>query len=380
MIGKLVFHIGDPKCGSTAIQMAMQSNACSPQKTTIASQPELNASVLANVIWKDNKKRIENQMRDKREWCERNKADIGLISAEFFERVTPGQFDAVLREYLPEYRKDVQVIAYVRPHASRVISGYAQRIKTGTFTGSVNDFTDKICAGKYLQYYPRFLRWRKLLNKQFILRPFIRSELKGNDVVDDFFSQVLQGEEYQLCPVKPANESLSVEELAGLKFVQECLIQGDLPKYLRFTLGAAVARELGIRSNRFQTKILLDKANAEKIYARFKEDAQVLDKEFFQKSLMDEELQKAVDNSVKSPASLQARDLLPSHTIKKLYNISKMISNTPLEKISSWRIEYQIKKGQIPADSRNFQHLRSGGSSENEVWSAVDEIASLLLP
>lgn len=380
MIGKLVFHIGDPKCGSTAIQMAMKSNACSPKNTTIVSQRELNASALANVIAKNNKKRIKSELLEKQKWCESNKADIGLISAEFFERVSPKQFDTVLKEYLLEYRQDVRVIAYVRPHSSRLISGYAQRIKTGTFIGELDEFTNLICAGRLLQYYPRFSRWRNLLQEQFILRPFIRSELKSKDVVDDFFAQVLQGEEYHLNPVKQANESLSFEELAGLKVVQETLIQGGVPRHLRLPLGAAVARELSAKPNRYQTKLLLDKVNSEKLYVRFREDAQALDTHFFQKPLMESALSRSVDEAFETPTSLQASDLLPVMTLKSLRNIAEEISNISLDILSSWRTEYQIMKGQIPVGSEKWHPISSEESPEKKIWNAVDEITSLLLP
>ncbi len=380
MIKKLVFHIGDPKCGSTAIQAAMQKNACVPARTTLVSQREFNASALANVMARSNQQRIKNQLLEKREWCESHKADIGLISAEFFERVAPEQFDAALKEYLPEYVPDVRAIAYVRPHSSRLISGYAQRIKTGAFIGDLSECTDKMCAGTLLQYYPRFFRWKKLLHDRFILRPFTRNELKSGDIVDDFFSQVLCGEEYTLQTVEPSNESLSLEELAGLLIVQEGLIQGGVPKHLRLPIGAAVARQLSKKSNRLWTKLLLDKRNAEKMYVRFRDDARALDAEFFQRPLMENELLHAVETSIENEQSLKASQFFSEKKIEKLRKISGRISMLPAEDMKSWHQEYQIETGQIFGKKSRKAILFFRKAREREVWNAVDEIVDHLLP
>lgn len=380
MIKKLVFHIGDPKCGSTAIQAAMQKNACVPARTTLVSQREFNASVLANMIAKNNQRGMKKQLREKQKWCERNSADIGIISAEFFERVAPAQFDAAIKEYLPEYLPDVRAIAYVRPHSSRLISGYAQRIKTGTFTGNLSECTDKMCAGTLLRYHPRFSRWKKLLQDRFVLRPFIRGELKSGDIVDDFFAHVLCGEEYKLQPTEPSNESLSLEELAGLLIVQEGLIQGGVPKHLRLPIGAAVARQLSTKSNRLWTKLLLDKGNAEKMYKRFRDDARALDAEFFQRPLMENELIQAVETSIEKEQSLHASHFFSEKKIKKLRKISDKISMLSAEDMKSWHHEYQVETGQIfgKQPRRGILFLRK--SRERQVWSAVDEIVAHLLP
>ncbi|MEY8881341.1 hypothetical protein [Donghicola sp. XS_ASV15] len=380
MIKNLVFHIGDPKCGSTAIQAAMRKNACVPEKTTLVSQPETNASVLANVIAKGNQQRIKRLLNAKRAWCESNTADVGIISAEFFERVAPAQFDAALKEHLPEYSQDVRAIAYVRSHSGRLISGYAQRIKTGAFTGNLDEFTGIMCGGTLLQYHPRFLGWKKLLQERFTLRPFMYGELKSNDIVDDFFSHLLGGERYKLESVEPSNESLSLEELSGLLIVQEGLIQGGVPKHLRLPLGAAVARQLSGKSNRLWTKLRLDKRNAEKMYARFKDDARALDAEFFQRPLMESELLRAIETSIETPQSLNASQFFSDRKIKKLREASERISQFSAEDMKSWHKEYQVETGQLSGERPKKATFKRLMAPERQVWKAVDEIVSHLLP
>lgn len=381
MISNLVFHIGDPKNGSSSIQQAMQQKACSTEAATLAYQDELNASALANGIAHDKMAQRKRELLKKKAWAQDNTADIGVISAEFFERVRPPQkLQDAIEEYLPAHAETARVIAYVRPHAGRMLSGYAQRLKTGAFTDNMNKFTKELSASKLLQYTQRFQKWQDVFGDRFTLRPFIRSEMKGQDVVEDFFDQVLQGAPFTLDPIKSTNESLSLEELVALKRIQKRYVNQGMPVFLRMSLGAALGRELGSRSERYRGKLALDRANAERIHEVYAEDAKLLDDTFFGKPLMQVELQKAVDKAIDKPQPLQPKVYFSKEQIQEMVRIADDITALVKEHPHAWRDEYRFRRGQIPQIQREPETEVAAEANAHQVWARLKDLGDVLVP
>lgn len=386
MIRELVIHIGDPKNGSTSIQKAMQAGACRCETATLAVQPELNASALANSLNPDRgnpERRTKARPRlfgEKARWAQENDADLGIISAEFFSSVDPGALQAALQEFLPDHAASARIIAYVRPHAGRALSGYAQRVKTGAFKGPLDKFVAHLAQAPALYYTPRFAPWQEVFGARFTLRPFIREELRDQDVVSDFFDQALQGAPFALEDVPSTNESLALEELAALRQIQSRFMQLEVPRFLRLSLGAAIGQALAQQPGRYRGKLKLDRANAERLQAAFAADARALDAQFFGRPLMAQALEQAVETAAAQAQTVSAEAYYPPEQLAQLDRLAKEAAALVKDRPQAWRHEYQRRNGQRLDRLEDQPDSAARRKNAEQVWAVLEETAAQMLP
>jgi len=381
MIRELVFHVGDPKTGTSSIQQAMHERAWHCESVSVAVQKELNASTLANSLRPRpkalTKKRRKQELASKRRWVAETEADLGIISAEFFSFVRPKRLQRVLGRHFPDQADNTRIIAYVRPHADFVLSSYAQILKCGYFPQSLAEYCAYMQAEGSLPFTPRFDRWRKVFARNFILRPFVRSELRDGDVVADFFHVVLRGAAFELSPLPPVNESLSLEELAGIRVVQATVREEGLPSYLHIPIGGAIGWLLAGKEGRSRNRLQIDQANAEQIRATFMQDAYALDAGHFDKPLFAKALDKAVEKAVPQAPSLMAEDHFPESEIRELQALTAGIADLLKQRPTVWRRDYMRRIGQIseedfplpgPADRKHIE----------AVWKLFEDVTCIL--
>ena len=72
---------------------------------------------------------------------------------------------ATIEAYMPEMLADARFIAYVRPHADRFPSSYAERVKAGHFYGTLTGLHTMLHKRKAFYYAPRFLKWREVFGE-----------------------------------------------------------------------------------------------------------------------------------------------------------------------------------------------------------------------
>lgn len=378
MIKSLVFHIGDPKSGSTAIQEAMQKRVCHCDTVTIVPQEELNASALAySLIPRRNPENYDSAFGRKRQWAQENDADLGIISAEFFSGVKPKALVRALEEYLPEHAGTARIVAYVRPHASRLLSGYAQQVKAGAYTGNLGSFIAQALKVPKLRYAGRFERWRTVFGDRFTLRPFVREEMRDGDVVADFFHVALQGAPFTLEPVTNSNESLTLDETAAMRLVQSVLTDRQVPAFLRLSVGGAIGRALGPLPNRSDRKLRLDRAGTGKIAALYRDDAQRLDAAFFTSRPMERALDEAVEKAAPALEPVAADRYFPAAEIDRLRTVSADLARLLKEAPQAWRRSYMAQIGQIPQEEAEAMPPAQARTAQ-AAWEALHALVGIM--
>ncbi|PCH75598.1 MAG: hypothetical protein COC12_00190 [Rhodobacteraceae bacterium] len=318
---------------------------------TIAPQKELNASALANSLnprrgRNSDPKQSEKAFGEKAKWAAGTDADLGIISAEFFSAVNPQALVKALEEHLPDYTETTRIIAYVRPHFQRVLSGYAQQVKAGAFSGGIRKFLNLELSSRTFLYTPRFTRWQQAFGDRFILRPLVREELQNQDVTADFFNLALRGVPFSLGQTEVANETLTLEEIAGMRVVQSVLKKRKVASFLRLSVGGAIGRDLAQISGRSGNKLALNSTQAAKVLAYYRADAMALDAQFFDGTPMEQALVGAAGMAAHTVPLVSASAYFQPETIEQLQRLSVKLAKLLKGKPHAWRRSYQLRIGQ----------------------------------
>ena len=309
---KLVFHLGDMKTGSTAIQTALSSKSwtCDTVRLLYPHGTKVSHITFAQSLsGKVDGSRTEKLALDILDEIARTPSDVAVISAEHFENVDPRVLKTIIDEYMPGTLEGARFLAYVRPHADRFPSTYAERVKTGQFLGTLAELQATLHNRETFVYTPRFLQWRRVFGAAFTLRPMIRDLLFRKDVVADFLQFALQTEDFTLAATPDANESLSLENLSIVRQLHLRMSEGQRKSQnYQSTVGRALARRMNESAFRNGTKVRIHKALALVVRDQYAADAAALDAAFFTGSPMLDALNAAPDKAVDAPQSVRIED------------------------------------------------------------------------
>lgn len=310
MVGEIVFHLGDCKTGTTSIQGMLATGECASLQGGICYPTRFNHMPLARSLSvRQEMGHQEARFVKLRTAFDRSAAAFGVVSAEHFEFIDPQLLYDAIQKYLPGYEGRIRLVAYVRPHADRFLSTFAERCKKGLYDKSLDLFHANMLKQGGLVYTPRFEKWRALFGEAFSLRPFLRDRLYLNDVVQDFFSYLFDSEAFELPRPADRNESLSVEDIAMMRALHRRIrnqAQGPIDAQQAF--GWYMSNFLGASSDPRGTKPQLHRALAEKIAEAYRADAAALDAAFFDGQPMSEALAAAPKKAVSKPQSFEAKD------------------------------------------------------------------------
>ena len=322
---KLVFHIGHHKTGSTTIQDALATG----RMTLTAGQLLYPARMAHNYL----RRHFETYASEGRtlpgtpgfpglraisERLQNGNFDIAVISGEDFEDTDASQAQKVLQDFMLPHVSEYVVICYVRPHAPRILSSFAENVKLGFFSGTPDDFYAKTFQSGRFGYAQKLSGWTAAFQKNFLLRPMIRSELVDGSILQDFAANGF-GPKYpvSITPAPAANESLCLENLILMRLVQNCLVgrKRDLLHAMGWQISAAISAVAMPKTQ--GTRLMLHKALAEKIRASYLADAGAMDNQFFGgKPLLRNDLDRAVDEALPDAQSFKPEDHFSAETLR----------------------------------------------------------------
>lgn len=305
---RLIFHIGDPKTGSTSIQNTFATRSVRFPSDKVyypLGKNELNHNHLLQKINKVIKQRNSKQGQEAARYLDNlaskiasSGADYCLISGEILSGLDAAEFRKVIERHFSGIAEQIRVLSYCRPHASRFLSSYAEQIKIGGFHGEIEEFFTLAAKQKRFRYAQRYGQWKKQFGDDYLLRPMVRGELVEGSLFDDFIRSAFGEVDFVLSDSLPANESLGVEQLTLLRMLQKRL-QGPFSKQMRHAVGWEFSRLFGeFAGEQKSTRMFLPRSVAEKIGSTFLEDAIETDRQFFDGSpLLQGELERSVQNA-----------------------------------------------------------------------------------
>lgn len=364
----LIFHIGDHKTGSTSIQLAFAKRLVKLHGHSVFYPAKLARNALGDQCLDygkaDTPAAREAAAKPIAKLAARvraSKADFTLISAEAFEKVPAALLHEVIDTFFADTADDIRVFCYVRPHAARLTSSFAERTKAGvpkTLNVNLEDFAKLRKEVEEFIYLPRFAAWREHFGDAFTLRPMIRSQLYQGSVVDDFVHHAFGGVPFTITGDSQANESLCLEDLMRLKVLQSHL---KAPHDLRLKIGWEFSRLTGhLPPPPKRTRLQLHKSLAAEIRDTYLGDARNMDREFFGgEPLMENELHAAVEKALAAPQSTEPADHLPPSELRGLEILSGMISGLLENKDVNWPAFLHAKRVRDVELARKDQTARA---------------------
>lgn len=314
MARRLILHVGDCKTGSTLLQTMLARGDCVPETLRLFSPGQGVHGALARSLgdrpalyparWEGIARRLAET-----EW------DVAILSSELFEFINPRKVARAVETHLAGLNADLTVIAYVRPHAGRVLSQFAENLKLGHDTGAFSDFVERFLRAGRLNYADRLDAWKDAFGPAFTMRPFDRAHLKGGDLRHDFLALALNGAPYSLAESGgDDNASLALPDLALMRHLQRRF--DGMPMDNRVTFGKQFGRLLRDRPDAAPEKLRLPRALYEQIAETARADAAKLDRDWLETPCFLPALEAAASQTCAETQSLEAADHLTPDALR----------------------------------------------------------------
>lgn len=376
---QLIFHIGDPKTGTTSLQHALHQGLVKCDSQKILPWYKRNAVALAHGLRlkQDDSLRWE-PFENVPSWLNGTEADIAVISSEFFAWTKPTILHKALLEHVPDHADTTKVIAYVRPHASRFLAAYVQRIKAGKLLGDLDAFFEDTQRADLFKYSKRFGAWKRVFGSRFTLRPFVRSELRGGDIVTDFFSEILQGTPFEINEVIKENMAVTVRSLAGLNYVHCCLRKTKINPRGQRLIGEVLANTYLPAKSLSGEKPKLDRKMAERLIRVYSADAKALDTAFFDRPIMQEALENSLSQTSDQPFDLTPKTHFKPNEIKALSKLTGKLEKCFTNHRQLWATYYNLGKGNLKPTAEQSNKIERHRKKLEATEAMLEEVAAII--
>ena len=312
---RLVFHLGDFKTGTTALQHWLADQA------EITTPPGLNHASFTHHL--SDPAHVAAHFGALAERLRRGRDAV--VSSEHFEFSDPALLAHAIATHLPSRAHDLRLIAYVRPHGDGLLARFGESSKIGNFQGDLPAYLNWPQTALRLGYHARFMRWRAAFGDRFSLHLYDRADFSDGSIVKDFAAQML-GRNTRIVAVT-ANPSLG---LRGLTLARAFHAAMGAPTTQTNGARWAVGRHLGrllARDTRPDTPLLPDAALANDITARFEDDATALDRDFMTGTPMTDALVQLQDEALPAPQSLNPADYHSPDTLRMVTLFGQMVAH-----------------------------------------------------
>lgn len=350
--GRLVLHLGDHKTGSTSIQSALAAGLVHAEGLRLcyplgpARRPHHNHLVRAMRSVRYNPAR-EIEIVEYAAEIRAAGADVTILSAESFEAIRPGIVRRMLDKHLPEFSGRTSLVVYLRPHAERLVSSFAEQVKQGFFHGDLEAFLAAAREDGWLSYAPRLRRWRDVFGDALTVRPMIRSRLKDGDVVADFLACALPGHQVTRPDMDPQNAKAGIAHLAVLLALQAAVA----PLRGRGRGSDEPMKVLGWRAARMLADDpapgpapALHRALAETMVAAYAEDAAAVDAEFLGgEPVMSAALAGAPARAVPEAQSLRLEDHFSPQTVAAIRAWIGLVADLYAHRPADWPAHFKAQ-------------------------------------
>lgn len=334
MIKELIVHLGDTKTGSTALQSVLRAGRFKlpGQQTLLYPGSSLNQNDLAQCLSRRKQAgKIAKRYGTLAERLRKSNADYAVVSAEHFQSADPESLQKAIAGHLPEFEGQVRLIAYVRPHAEKLLSSFSEQVKLGSDPGSLEEHFDHTARQARLDYTPRFQAWRDVFGDRFALRPFVRSQLHKQDISEDFFRWLTGGEEAEVTPAPAVNESLTVGQIALMRcFGAALVMKGRRGGMGSGRAGCCRAMAQAMRSaglGRDSGRLHLPDGLVDRIVARYSADAAALDAAFFRGTPMTDALTRMPERLTGPAQPLDADSYFPAEAVAAVRGQAALLSS-----------------------------------------------------
>jgi len=281
----LIFHIGDFKTGTTAIQRWLAEHG----QDQGLFRPDIDATALAHSLKSPDQtatafRALARTLRRAQKSPDR---PVAVVSSEHFEHAKPADLAGAIATHLPEWAGRVRVLAYVRPHGSALLARYGESVKIGNFTGDLAAYLEWAPTRWRLDTHPRFSAWRAAFGKGFALRFYDRGAFAGGDVVRDFVLAVTGQDPGVQAGAPKINPTPGLHDLALLRALHSAigpLPEGTPEQAAQWALGRDLGRRLAQRDGPATgpNRLCLSQSVAHRLIKLCARDAAATDADFFE--------------------------------------------------------------------------------------------------
>lgn len=353
---KLIVHVGHQKTGTTTIQTALATGKITLARGRILYparmahnylQPQVERYALTGKVAEG--RAGMPGLRDLAAQLAAGGYDHAVISGERFADSDPAQLGRAMADFLLPHVGQHLVLCYLRPHAARVLSSFAERTKLGLEAGSVEAFHRKSLARKRFIYAAKLAPWVECFGQRLAVRPVVREELAGGSVLEDFAVTAFgEAASPRIAAMANSNESLCLEDLALLAVVQRAF--GEGMQKVRHELGWALAQILSDQAGMAErrTKLRMHRALAEVIRRDYLVDARRSDRQFFGgRPVLERELERAVEEAVPEPMPLRPEDHFSAselRSIEALAVLLRMVCEREPAKLAGYLLDRRAER------------------------------------
>lgn len=292
MAGRIIFHIGAPKSGSSAIQYFCVTNRKKlsdlgfyyPEHSLDSNNVSGGHSELSGPIVNGNIESATDWLRNEYNIACKKKKTL-LISAEGLY-----QYSAALRDIISELcisSDQIEVIAYFRHPVESLISNYNQAVKRNFLTDSMTEWIGNVLSNNGVRYHSGdiFFDWHKLFPIVKV-RPFSLQDFSHGRIELDFLDWLgVANKNYKEFSVKPekVNGSYTLSSVEFKRYVNLYLDRSNprLNNKIDLLL-QKFSDECGV-DDRVDSNTYFSKASLDVMSDIFKTSLSRIDSEFFSK-------------------------------------------------------------------------------------------------